>query len=153
MTFHKRITPGRKTLRPLAASLTLAAYLVVALGVPVAPPTPEAAAQEATATPHRGCCCGPNSCNTQCCCARPGRSARTTEADAPPPAPRWGTTLSALQCKGLSTLWVSAGCVLPPPLAADWTPDAPTVAFLPFDLPTPPKQLAIPPTPPPRQVA
>jgi hypothetical protein len=55
------------------------------------------------------------------CCQRPERP-----SEGQPPAPkkgsRWAYGWNALRCQGLTTLWVSAGAVAPPPPQVRWEP-------------------------------
>jgi len=46
------------------------------------------------------------------------------------PFSAWVLGVSALRCHGLSTLWIAAGAVLPPPPALTWSPSWPLTGWL-----------------------
>jgi hypothetical protein len=62
----------------------------------------------------------------------------------------WASAVAAQRCRGLSTLWVSSGAVLPLPFAETWAPRLVPVAWLPSSDPTPSAVARTPPVPPPR---
>jgi hypothetical protein len=68
--------------------------------------------------------CGEGEPKAACCC----RSAPTPAKDSrrqSKTGQRWVLVVKALSCRGLSTLWVSGGAVLPPPPVAAWQPWSP----------------------------
>jgi hypothetical protein len=69
-----------------------------------------------------------------CCCAH--KSAATAKGDCAPVgmSVKWVTAITAWGCRGYSTLWLSAGAVLPVPPLAAWSPDN-----------TPPSRICLPP--------
>jgi hypothetical protein len=97
----------------------------------------------------------------RCACQREGASC--CEAEPPTPAKdskrkpvaslRWAVGVTALQCRGVSTLWLSSSGVVPPPPVAVWRPYSiplgwvlfPNSYLFPVSLP--------PPDPPPRQLS
>lgn len=66
---------------------------------------------------------------------------------------RWGAAIAAWQCRGLPTLWVSSGAVLPVPPPVSWSPDNPpptpvalrddAACEVPLDPPAPPPRLPV----------
>lgn len=86
---------------------------------------------------------------TESCCHahQPAAPARVALASA---AGWWTTTLAAWRCQGYSTLWVSAGSVLPVPPLAAWRPDSNPPARVCLPSVDADKVPSIPPDPPPR---
>jgi hypothetical protein len=160
--------------RRYCAGLTLVAYLATAFGVPM--PAEAGAAHGGAAC---GCATIATCEGGQCCCsghAAPANGATPTQSvlpmnsaghaccttpakDALPDADnehhsatgiRWVIGIAALECRGHSTLWVSAGLVLPaaPPVA--WRPLLTFAGRLPTSDPIVYAATLIPPDPPPR---
>jgi hypothetical protein len=107
------------------------------------PTCPDCARQADTARP----CCGGES---ECCIPKPA----TPPAPEPPPpegdGTRWVLGVSALYCRGVATLWVGGGAVLPAPPRPAWSPGlVPLAGALP-EGPAAPRVFIAPPTPPPR---
>jgi hypothetical protein len=71
----------------------------------------------------------------------------------PCPSGRWVVGVSALKCRGLATVWVQAGSVLPPPRPLTWSPSWPAVGRLGIGDATPFLNPWSPPVPPPRSVS
>jgi len=72
----------------------------------------------------------------------------------PPPPPagaRWVMGVESLRCRGLTTLWASAGAVVPPPPVLSWRPFWPLRGALSFADASPRVHLPVPPDPPPRR--
>ncbi len=170
--------------RPLArrgcAALSLAAYLLVALGLPLPASARKANDQPFPCQDHpcgcqtaeecwRGCCCftpaerwawarehhveppayaekpaAEGWCSTPAreqgkqeeapaCCGECCRVPRTPETVPAPPVPakvRWSLGVTAQRCRGLNTLWVSTGVVLPVPASCSWKTCLPPVAWV-----------------------
>jgi hypothetical protein len=76
--------------------------------------------QNASSTSPRPCCAG-HANGRSCCQAQPPKP--TTEAERKPGAAvGWVAGMAAQQCRGVSTLWLSSGAVLPPPPRVAWNP-------------------------------
>lgn len=102
----------RRQGRRVAAAIVLLAYFAAMFGFPmpaVAEAT-QAPVEQSSPTQARACCCQTaNDCRQCGCCSE--------AAPVIPEKPvRWQSGMSAMQCKGLSTLWVSSGVVVPPPV-------------------------------------
>ena len=171
-TFWRRLRPR------LAAGVALLAYAAAAFGLPLPEPGPRKdRSRPYPCMDHAcGCLCAED-CWRHCCCFTPAERwawaeahgvqppdyAERPDADAAPchsccdhdhappesPAP-WAVTLSALRCRGLTTLWVAAGAVLPPPAPLAWAPPAPPAGGLPLAAARASRLPQPPPSPPPR---
>jgi hypothetical protein len=96
-------------------------------------------------------CCSAQTQRTSCCQSSAGRSEQASCSTQN--RVRWATTLNAWRCRGYSTVWVSAGAVLPLlPVVAwnpDWTPPARLALFsrhadrVPVIPPDPPPRLSL----------
>lgn len=86
------------------------------------------AEEEASATPSCQSCCA-NCGKTASCQTVPTLRAKSSSCKSSV-ASRWLAGMSALQCRGASTLWVSAGVVLPPPLVQNWSPSLMPTAWI-----------------------
>jgi hypothetical protein len=173
----RRNTIWRPLRRRLCAAVTLLAYLLTALGIPLPAaarpkedgassccqnvcgcPAEErdrhqcccfrAAAQQSEprkedAKKTRSCCDAPEpepGCNSPCCREHPPADSDEDDSEpdqdepenepAPAQGPRWVLGISALQCQGLSTLWVASGAALPPTPPLAWSPRLDRVAWL-----------------------
>jgi hypothetical protein len=91
----------------------------------------------------------PNESPTGSCCQEKQHS-----PEHHPPTPkkgsRWGYGWNALRCQGLTTLWISAGAVAPPPPQVRWQPSLAPAGWLSFADPLAHLLLTSPPDPPPR---
>jgi hypothetical protein len=138
----------------LAVLLGLLAYAAATFGFPVlargkaghdcgCPPARQKA---------RACCCHP----AAGCCGGAAPSCCATEDETEPEegaTVRWVAGVSALTCKGLSTLWLAGGAVLPPPQAVSWSPEEGALFWL-APMSEAAFRLALPwPLPPPRGLA
>lgn len=90
------------------------------------------------------CCSGATSRPAPCCAAK--RPARPAPAD----GLNWVGGLGSLGCGGVSTLWIAAGAVTPPPAAVTWEPYTPPAEWLAPSSDNPLGLSLIPPDPPPR---
>ncbi len=108
------------------------------------------------ARPGRSCCTGKPGCTMPCCqhgtrsesCPHDGQT-----DEAPTGGVRWVPGVSAMKCRGQSTLWVSTGVTLPAPSLVDGRPQLDHAGWLPWsdDFAYPIRLL--PPDPPPRSMA
>lgn len=159
MPLPSRTATWRRCGYLLGVAASLCAYLLTAFGFPVYVPRAAKDGQStASSQVTRPCGCvvdeaAPKAC---CCCSSGGASCCGGEAAKPPKADApadvtWVLGEDVLRCQGLSTAWVAAGAVLPPP-ALDWRP----TEFC-ADLPALPAALSVhvlaaPPAPPPRSL-
>lgn len=94
-------------------------------------------------------CCASHPNVVPCCSQALGRSAKNASSGPASRSP-WVLGVAGLRCRGVSTLWVSTGAVLPPPMPPQWSDVLPPIGWLPqwdassFSLLLPP------PDPPPR---
>lgn len=119
-------------------------------------PAPDPDEGVAEAHPAHSCCHHGDASSP--CCGEPakagscrhqaGRPAKPAARPARPAVP-WGIGFLALKCKGLSTLWVSAGAVLPAPVLT-WNPGLSPGDWLSDSAPALPGLSPCPPDPPPR---
>jgi hypothetical protein len=93
-------------------------------------------------------CCREKTERASCCRSAPERS--TKEASKPNSRVRWMTTMNAWRCQGYSTVWVSAGAVLPVPPFAIRPADPIPSTSLSFSSAHADRMPSIPPDPPPR---
>jgi hypothetical protein len=108
-----------------------------------------ASCPEHRAEPTAGRCCSAPSPARTCCHETTSPAAKPAPSDGPA-GPRWVSGLAALKCRGLSTLWVSSGAVLPPPALLSWAPVWPPAGSLAYHDAAPLPVLSCPPEPPPR---
>ena len=155
--------------RRYCACLTLVAYLATAFGFPMPSDAHSSSAKAACGCDIRdiaangSCCCsGPKAASHPSCCTVPDTAKRSSSdkldpqppgdnyRDVPAAGVRWVIGIAAVSCGGHSTLWVSAGLVLPAPAPVVWQPQLVLSAWLcpaaDFCIPT----SLIPPDPPPR---
>jgi len=180
MRFLRRHSLWRSLRRRLSAGLTLVAYLLTAFGVPLPAGAASAAACGCVSDEYcnsGGCCCtnhgkpaaeqrpiacctGKPGCTMPCCrhdkpsagCSHPGQSQSDTDDDAPTGGVRWVNSISALKCRGHSTLWVSAAMVLPAPMPLAALPIPHAAGHLVYADDIGVTADRIPPVPPPRPV-
>jgi len=91
-------------------------------------------------------------CTRSCAPSSPGCSACSKPEANTTRAVTWGSTLSALKCRGTSVWWQQTGSI-PPPVPTAWTPDCLLVEELPAHVIVTYSIAARPPFPPPRSVA
>ena len=144
MSRHRRKTSWRIPLRRLWAALVLVAYLIAIVGfpIPVFQDGSSSGQQPCgclSAEQCRHCCCargGDSSCESTsetchgcACCCGGGEGESTGCGNCSTEGVQWVSSVSALACKGLSLLWVSAGVSFPPkepaldcpaPVPGDW---------------------------------
>jgi hypothetical protein len=192
--------------RPCAA-VALVAYLVAALGFPLAVPAAKDRGQPFPCMNHACGCADAEQCWRHCCCFTPQEKLAWAKAHGiTPPAyaerpaaqgwhtarlrdreqaetttcacaqhrpdakgccetasrpveksstkastgSRWVVGVAALRCRGLTSLWLSAGAVLPPPATASWCPYWPLAGTLEVAGIAAPRLAQRPPAPPPR---
>ncbi len=93
-------------------------------------------------------CCSAQQTRPSCCQSRSDRPVKQSPPDSG--RVRWVSAMSAWQCQGLPTLWLSAGAAVPVVPPAAWSPDQPPASRVPltnargWDVPLNP------PAPPPR---
>ncbi len=75
-------------------------------------------------------CCSAGQTRPVCCQPRPDNSSKQSSRKSK--SIRWVTAMSAWQCHGGPTLWLSAAIALPITLAPAWSPDPPPAACVPF---------------------
>jgi hypothetical protein len=93
---------------------------------------------------------GPKS--TVCCHAEP-KDSQSAKNSQPKAGFCWALGVSALQCRGLSTLWITTGAVFPSPPPVQWSPTLCSTEWLTFSDPLAISLPTFPPDPPPRQSA
>jgi hypothetical protein len=179
MSCSRRNTCWKAWRRRCTAGLTLAAYLAASLGLPfpvVAAPPIETEAQPAACQDRPACCCRTGGQGGSCCCCSSDqhqpRKARQDNDSGParegPAAPgtavapnegaqapargsvHWMPGVTALQCRGLGTLWVSTAAALPPAPPVVWTPFWDVAGWLCCLSDRPTNLSSTPPDPPPR---
>src|SRR5262249_30904596 len=103
-------------------------------------------------TPCHACCQHDQTAPSKSCCNTASSTAERLRSVRPatPPRWRWVPGMSALRCQGLSTLWVSASAVVPPPCPVTWSPTWPCLESLSIADETAFVLPARPPIPPPR---
>ena len=84
-----------------------------------------------------------------CCAGKSGACCHAAE-HRPAAGRGWVIGLTALRCRGLSTVWVTTGSVLPPAAPLAWRPWPPLVATLSYPDRLPNTHPPSPPDPPPR---
>jgi hypothetical protein len=94
--------------------------------------------------------CGEPKCSN-CCQSQPADPVKTDESDSK--KIRWVLGFSTWSCQGFTTLWLSAGAVVPVPLPFAWVPESPPSDRLPFVRVDAPFLFSTPPSPPPRFVS
>lgn len=92
-------------------------------------------------------CCRAKAEHASCCQPEGCRSAQPSSSSG---SYRWVTSLHVWRCQGYSTLWISAGAVLPIPPRAAWIPDCSPPARLCFFSESTDSVPSTPPDPPPR---
>ncbi len=90
-------------------------------------------------------CCDRDDTHTSCREPAPSQPTRAAES-----SPRWGLGLAALQCRGLSTVWVGTGAQLPAPMPMAWSPCLAPLGWLSYPDATACTLPSSPPDPPPR---
>jgi hypothetical protein len=105
--------------------------------------------QKRRAVPSRKTCCG--AVNRSSAPHPATASTRPKRSPAPGEGGRWALGLAAQQCKGLNTLWITAGAVLLPPPPPSWSPSLALVGRLSYPDVSVHAVSATPPEPPPRQ--
>jgi hypothetical protein len=80
------------------------------------------------------------------CCADKERPAQPAPAD----GLRWVGGAAALGCRGVKSVWIAAGAVIPPPAAPAWEPYTPPAEWLSLSSDNPLGPSLVPPDPPPR---
>jgi hypothetical protein len=156
-----------RTLRHrLYAGLTLLGYLATAFGIPIpaeASPSPSETAPESS----KCGCATTDDCSTgSCCCSHrtkspavpksigtenvPPQSTHDDPEDSDSGGVRWVSGIAALKCRGHSTVWVSAGMVLPVPAPLVWRPQLVFSGWLSSSNHVAHSSCPIPPDPPPR---
>ncbi len=120
--------------------------------------------QLAKPPPKKSCCTGAPGCTMPCCqhgtptsgCPhdeqRPAQppSPDPTDDDAPTSGVRWALGIAAMKCRGHSTLWVSAGVVLPAPAPRADRPPLDPAGWLSWSDDFAHAASPLPPVPPPR---
>ncbi|MBL8798338.1 MAG: hypothetical protein JNM56_30870 [Planctomycetia bacterium] len=150
--------------RRLVVVLALAGYLAGAVGFPL--PQFRSAAAEGNPVAVRQHACGCVEVVTQappsCCCSKTKAAAPSCCSEAPgePPAAAepsestagiiWIDSVSARECRGLGTSWLTVEATLPPPALVEWTYCGAADAWLIELTAEPVSQPLLPPTPPPR---
>jgi hypothetical protein len=104
---------------------------------------------QACSAPARKSCCDNRQDVVSCCSEKPGRPTEGTRPKRPARS-HWMLGLSGLRCQGLTSLWVSVGAVLPPPVPPERTDSSLPPAWLSHRNDSPLPQMLIPPDPPPR---
>jgi hypothetical protein len=159
----------RSLRRRLQAGVTLVAYLTTAFGVPLPSDARSTSAKTAcgcdvtdVAANGSCCCCSPKAVSQPSCCtlphtakhSTPDKSSPQPSGDDPRNAPKggvhWVIGSALLACGGQSTLWVSAGLVLPAPPPVAWQPQLAFAGWVPSSQPGTHVANVIPPDPPPR---
>jgi hypothetical protein len=158
--------------RRFCAALTLVAYLATAFGVPMPSDARSSSGKTACGcdaadvVAQGSCCCSaPKAPSRPSCCTVP-HAAKHSAPDHPKPQPSadrqkvapsggvcWVIGMAALKCQGNSTLWVSAGLVLPAMPPVTWGPLLTFAGWLPSSEPIVRASNVVPPDPPPRSFA
>jgi hypothetical protein len=161
----------RRRFRPFCGGVALAAYLAVAVGFPV--PAANRPEHDPSPCPPDSCACDPaDRAAHRCCCCQPvptpqpvaevpeppacphcaAESAQTESpaADRPASAWRWQGGIVTLRCRGLATVWVGTGAVVPPPVPLTWSPTWPLADRVASTDDNLPSLVSSPPDPPPR---
>lgn len=94
------------------------------------------------------CCAKPRDVRS-CCQTGSPRPVESSHCDEPT-GHRWGFSLSALRCQGLSSWWVGSQALLPPPPGVTWSPNWVCTDRLSYSPSTPVVLFHSPPDPPPR---
>jgi hypothetical protein len=89
------------------------------------------------------------SADAACPCCTGKETARARATSAQPVTSQVGA-IAALSCRGLASLWVSTGSVLPPPVPLTWSPHLVPIGWLDSLDPTAPGFVSPPPHRPPR---
>lgn len=84
------------------------------------------------------------------CCQKHQGSTNLETHEQPAGKIRWLVSVNALNCRGLSTVWVAVGSIAPPPSPLAWVAYAPLAGRLIDDRISPPYHNAHPVDPPPR---
>lgn len=126
-----RRAPGRR----LSAGVVLLAYLGALFGFPMPAAARTKTADQPFACQSRACgCVSADNCRHQCCCSGLQAPAVPDESPAPSCCSKkhakkvaakqslWHLGMSPMRCQGITTLWVSTGIVVPPPLPQNWQP-------------------------------
>src|SRR5262245_16580990 len=144
MSRHRRNISWRSLPRRLCAALVLVAYLIAIVGFPIPVFQDGASSGQqpcgcVSAEQCRHCCCARGgdspsessgeTCHGCACCCGGGEAGSTCFSICSTEEVHWVSSVSALACKGLSLLWVSAGVSFPPkepalncpaPAPGDW---------------------------------
>jgi hypothetical protein len=155
--------------RRYCAGLTLVAYLATAFGFPMPSDAGSSSSKAAcccdvsdVAAKGSCCCSSPKAVSLPSCCTVP-HAAKHSKPDDPRPqqsgdnhkdvptgSVTWVIGSAVLACSGQSTLWVSAGLVLPAPPPVAWQPQLVFAGWLPLSDSVVHVCNVIPPDPPPR---
>lgn len=111
----------------------------------------------------KSCCTGQPGCTMPCCRhdapterspqdhpPAPSHDGESSDDDVPATGVRWVIGIAAMKCRGHSTLWVSAGVVLPPPVPCADSPALDPTGWLSWSSEISFTADLLPPIPPPR---
>jgi hypothetical protein len=151
--------------RRLVVVLALAGYLTGTIGFPLpqlrsaptAAGTTAAVRQHAcgcveviTEAPPSCCCSKAKAAAPSCCSETPAKPAAVAEEPAAPGRFTWIDSVSARECRGLGTSWLSVELSAPPPVQVEWSDFQEADSWIPESTFAPISRTLLPPTPPPR---
>jgi len=150
--------------RRLVVVLALAGYLTGTLGFPLPQLRFASAAEVTTAVRQHACGCveeiteSPPSCccskakaaAPSCCSETPAEPAAVAEKPAAPSRFTWIDSVSARECRGLGTSWLTVELSVPPPAHVEWSDFQEVDSWVPEPATAPVSRTLLPPTPPPR---
>lgn len=151
--------------RRLVVVLALAGYLAGTLGFPMpqlrsAPAAAGTTAavrqhacgcvEEITEAPPSCCCSKAKAAAPSCCSEAPAEPATVAKELAAPSRFTWIDGVSARECRGLDTSWLTVELSTPPPAQIEWSDFREIDSWLPDPASAPVSRTLLPPTPPPR---